>query len=390
MKITAVTCHLCSSATSLGDAVGSAIIRVETDEGVCGHGETLMGLFCGEAALALANYYTPLLIGWDPLDRNKIWQRMYDSSIWWGRSGATISVMGGIVNALWDIEGKVAGLPCYKLIREDAPTSIPVYASLGPSPCLEDVPALIERLQSLGFSAAKMGPNFREGVGFSQYRGSKLLGAVEPVLAAVREYGGSGFGIMMDGHMGGVPNPFSREDALGLAGLLEQFDAVFFEEPLSYLDPAGYAWLRERTEVRIAGGESLCTRREFEHFVELGALDILQPDANFVGGVDNFTAVAEFAKEKQLSLIPHAWCAGPGIMANLHLAFASSQTEMLEMGQHLTELQRETLIDPPLIKAGLLQAPTKPGLGIKFAPELAAKFPFPAGVAERASGLMSV
>jgi L-rhamnonate dehydratase len=390
MKIIAVTCHLCSSATSLGDAVGAAIIRVETDEGVCGHGETLMGLFTGEVALALTNYYAPLLMGRDPLDRTANWQRMYDSSVWWGRSGATISVMGGIANALWDIEGKAAGVPCYQLIRKDAPPTIPVYASLGPSPQLEEVPALIERLRSYGFNAAKMGPNFREHGGFSQDRGSKLLKAVEPVLSAIREIGGSAFGIMMDGHMGGVPNPFSREDALGLAGLLEQFDGVFFEEPLSYLDPAGYAWLRERTKVRIAGGESLCTRREFEQFVKLGALDILQPDANFVGGVDNFMAVSALATEHQLSLIPHAWCAGPGVMTNLHLAFASPQTEMLEMGQHLTELQQATMIEPPRIKDGMLLAPTVPGLGIEFDLKLIENFPFPAGIAERASGLMSV
>ncbi|MBP6508041.1 MAG: mandelate racemase/muconate lactonizing enzyme family protein [Opitutaceae bacterium] len=388
MKISAVTCHLCSSATSLGDAVGSAIIRVETDEGICGHGEPLMGMFCGEAALALVNYYAPLLIGRNPLDRASIWQRMFDSSVWWGRSGPTVSVMGAIANALWDIEGKLAGKPCHQLLRENGPAEMPVYASLGPSPQAVEVAELVERLQGRGFRAAKIGPYFRQGGGIAGPRGAALLATMEPVLAAMRESGGVDFGLIVDGHMGGVPDPFTREEALELAKLLERYGCLFFEEPLSYMDPEGYAWLRQRTQVRIAGGESLCLRREFEQFVNLGALDVLQPDANFVGGVDNFMAVAALAGEHGLPVIPHAWTAGPGVMANLHLAFAATQTEMLEMGQHLTELQRATMLDPPRIQAGRLLAPTAPGLGIEFDPRLTEKFPYPAGIAERASGLM--
>jgi L-alanine-DL-glutamate epimerase-like enolase superfamily enzyme len=389
MKITAVTCHLCCSTTSLGDAIGSAIVRVETDEGVCGHGEPLMGMFCGEAALALVNYYAPLLIGRDPLQRSPLWQRMWNSSVWWGRSGANVSVMGGIANALWDIEGKVAGQPCHRLLRADAPASIPVYASLGPAPAVAEVPALVARLRSGNFIAAKIGPFFRKaGGGIAGPKGAALRAVMKPVLVAIQREGGPDFGIMADGHMGGVPDPFTREEALDFALLLADHDCRFFEEPLSYLDSGGYAWLRERTNVRIAGGESLSLRRGFEEFVRQGALDVLQPDANFVGGVDQFTAVAALADAHGLAVIPHAWSAGPGVMANLHLSFGCPRVEMLEMGQHLTELQRATFTDPPRVESGRLSAPTQPGLGIEFTPEIARKFPFSPGLAERASGLM--
>lgn len=390
MKITAVTCHLCSSATSLGDGIGSAIVRVETDAGITGHGEPLMGMFCGEAALALVNYYAPLLTGRDPLDRPALWQRMWDSSVWWGRSGAPVSVMGGIMNALWDIEGQAAGKPCWQLLREGGAEPIPVYASLGPSPQPAEASALVERLRGLGFTAAKIGPFFAAGDGFVGLRGSELIRVMEPVLAAMRTAGGAEFGLMVDGHMGGVPDPFSRDEALELARLLERFDCRFFEEPLSYMDPEGYAWLRERTKVRIAGGESLSLRRGFEEFVRLGALDVLQPDANFVGGVDQFAAVVALAVEHGLPVIPHAWSAGPGVMANVHLAFASAQVEMLELGQRATELQAATLVEPLRVERGRLQVPNAPGLGIRFEPALAEKFPFPPGLAERASGLVNV
>lgn len=391
MKIIAVTCHLCSANTSLGDAIGSAIVRVETDEGITGHGEPLMGMFCGEATAALVSYYAPLLIGMDPLDRPAIWQRMWDSSVWWGRSGAPVSVMGGIANALWDIEGKAAGKPCHQLIRHDWPASIPVYASLGPAPRLAEVPELMARLRDNHFRAAKIGPFFRQTDGsIAGLRGAELDRAMDAVLTAMQSAGGSDFGLMVDGHMGGVPDPFSREEALQLAEVLTRHGCRFFEEPLSYLDPAGYAWLRERTDVRIAGGESLSLRRGFEEFVNLGALDVLQPDANFVGGVDNFMAVTALGAEHRLPVIPHAWSAGPGVMANLHLAFAAGNVEMLEMGQRLTELQQATFVDPPRVVEGRLQPPTKPGLGVDFDPALTRTFPYPPGIAERASGLMSV
>jgi D-galactarolactone cycloisomerase len=391
LKITAITCHLCSSATSLGDGIGSAIVRVETDEGLCGHGEPLMGMFCGEAALALVNYYAPLLIGRDPLQRDPLWQRMWDSSVWWGRSGAPVSVMGGIMNALWDLEGQAAGKPCWQLLRESAPASIPVYASLGPAPRLEEVPALVARLRGREFNALKIGPFFRQADGgIIGPRGHDLRRMMAAVLTALRREAGPDFGLMVDGHMGGVPDPFTREEARDLAEVLVEFGVGFFEEPLSYLDPAGYAWLRGRTKVRIAGGESLSLRRGFEEFVQAGAIDVLQPDANFIGGVDEFRAVCALAVAHGRPVIPHAWSAGPGVMANLHLAFGCPGVEMLEMGQHLTELQRATFTDPPRLTQGALAAPTQPGLGIKFTPEIAKAFPFPPGLAERASGLMTV
>jgi L-alanine-DL-glutamate epimerase-like enolase superfamily enzyme len=391
MKIIAITCHLCSASTSLGDAIGSAIVRVETDAGVTGHGEPLMGMFCGEATRALVDYYAPLLLGMDPLDRAAIWQRMWDSSVWWGRSGAPVSVMGGIANALWDIEGKVAGKPCYQLFRPEQPEPIPVYASLGPAPQLEEVPALVARLRAAHFRAAKIGPFFRQADGgIAGLRGKELGEKMDAVLTALQAAGGGDFGLMVDGHMGGVPDPFAREEALELAKVLAAHGCLFFEEPLSYLDPAGYAWLRERTPVRIAGGESLCLRRGFEEFVHAGALDVLQPDANFVGGVDHFMAVAALGAEHGLPVIPHAWSAGPGVMANLHLAFAAGNVEMLEMGQRLTELQQATLRDPPQVVAGRLLAPTKPGLGVEFDPRLTRTFAYPPGLTERASGLISV
>jgi D-galactarolactone cycloisomerase len=228
------------------------------------------------------------------------------------------------------------------------------------------------------------------GSEFFSPRGSELLRLLESTLRAIRATVGDDFVIGVDGHMGGIPDPITREEALDVARVLGTFGVNFFEEPLSYLDPAGYAWLRERSPVRISGGESLALRAGFEAFVGIGALDILQPDTNFVGGLGQGMAIARLASEHGLAMIPHAWCAGPGFMANIHLALACEQVERLEMARELTDFQQASLVEKPVIRDGVLLAPTAPGLGIDFSPELIERFPFPAGLAERGSGLVTV
>lgn len=119
-----------------------------------------------------------------------------------------------------------------------------------------------------------------------------------------------------------------------------------------------------------------------------GGLDLLQPDVNYVGGFGQALAVADLAAEHGLSVMPHSWCAGPGFVANLHLALASPAVERLELGRELTDLQAATLIEPPVVHDGMLHAPTAPGLGLRISPDIVERFPFRAGLAERASGMI--
>ena len=393
MRISSVRCYLAGARNRSGYHAGSALIRVETDEELVGHGEALLGLFCGEAAVAITRYYEPLLIGADPQDLDGLWQRMFDASVWWGRAGAATSVLGAIEIALWDIAGKRANRPCYQLLSDGDRRNVPVYASLGAVPATpERIPELVHQLQAEQFRGLKLGLQFGDaaGIEFFSPRGSELLRLLEATLSAIRTAAGDDFVIGVDGHMGGIPDPMPRDEALAVANVLGEFGVNFFEEPLSYLDPAGYAWLRDRSPVRIAGGESLALQAGFQAFVDIGALDILQPDMNYVGGLGQGLAIARLATEHGLSMIPHAWCAGPGFMANVHLALACGVVERLEMARELTDFQEASLIEKPVIRDGVLLAPTAPGLGIDFAPGLIEHFPFPAGLAERGSGLVTL
>ena len=393
MIITSVRCYLAGTHNRAGYHAGSALIRVETDEGIAGHGEALLGLFCGEAAEAITRYYEPLLIGADPAAIDELWQRMFDSSVWWGRAGAATSVLGAIEIALWDIAGKRANRPCYQLLSDANRPDVPVYASLGAAPAsVELLAPLVQQLLAEQFRGLKLGLQFGDeaGLEFSSPTGPELLSRLRATLETIRAVAGDDFVIGVDGHMGGIPDPISRAEALDVAQVLGEYGVSFFEEPLSYLDPDGYAWLRERSPVRISGGESLALDAGFRVFVERHAFDILQPDANYVGGFGQALKVAGMAAEHGLGMMPHAWCAGPGFMANVHLALACGVVERLEMGRELTDFQAATLVQPPQLRDGVLLAPTAPGLGIDFSPEMIEQFAFPPGLAERGSGLVTL
>lgn len=390
MKITRVGCYLCTASLG-GYQAGSAVIRVETDAGLSGHGETLMGLFCARSAEVLVKYFEPILIGEDPMNIQTLWQRMFDSCCWWGRSGEGNSVLGAIETALWDLKGQILEKPCYQLIGDSPRKSIPVYASLGPSSAnAESLHKLVDRVQGAGFKACKTGLQFGL-MGENRFytpHGDELLTKVDGMLGELRRYVGEDLLIGMDGHMGGIPEPIGRHDALRVARILEQYGVAFFEEPLTYLDPAGYAWLREQTSVPISGGESLSLMEGFRSFLDLKALDIVQPDVNWVGGLKQAAEVIRLADQRGLKAMPHAWCGGPGVMANLHIAFAFENVLRLELPLAYTDLQQAAFAEQPKIINGEIQAPTAPGLGINFDPALAEKFPYVEGLVERGSGLM--
>lgn len=390
VKITNVQCCLCGARSPSGYRPGSAIIRVETDQGIAGHGETLMGLFCAPAGKAIADYYAPLLIGKDPDDIDGHWRLMFDSSVWWGRAGAAVSVIGGIETALWDIRGLRAGKPCYQLINEDHRDALPVYASLGSSPSDDDaLRRTVEQVKANGFFALKCGLQF--GLDNASPRGEELVARLDQTLAAIRRHAGEQFTIGIDGHAGGIPDPYTRDEALGVVRVLEKYGVSFFEEPLSYRDPAGYAWLRKQSRVRIAGGESLSLADGFAAYLDIGALDVVQPDANYVGGITQAAQVIRMAQQRGLAAIPHAWCGGPGLMANIHLAFAFDFVECLEMPPEWNDLQIATILQRPTVEeGGLIRAPTAPGLGIRFDPSMVDRFPYSDDLPERASGLIVV
>jgi len=379
----------------------AALVVVETDEGVSGVGETIMGYFCADAVPPLVDYYGGLLVdlALDPRQPEACFRELYQRSLWWGRVGLGPSVLSGVEMALWDIAGKAAGRPVHELLGGPAHDRLPLYASGGTGSWpLERTVDQARRYASLGFRGLKIGTGFdgRPG-GFTTAPGDPPYGTwyagstasriadERAKFGALREELGPDIELATDFHAVQVREPWSRRTALDLARALEPFDLLFLEEPLRYDDPAGYAELRLATRVPIAGGECLTGVDEFGRFLDAGAFDYVQPDATHVGGVGVTREVARMAEERHVGLIVHAGAAvGPGFMANLHVAFASPNARFVEYALAPDNVRRRLLSEPMRLVDGFVERPTEPGLGISLDAAFVEEHPYRAGALEYA------
>jgi L-alanine-DL-glutamate epimerase-like enolase superfamily enzyme len=346
--------------------INLAMVRVHTDEGITGLGETYGGLFAPSTAQTIVEHFATLAVGEDATNITGLWQRLYAGSLFWGRNGMAISVLSAIEMALWDINGKALGVPAYRLLGGLAHGSIPVYASGG----LDQAPAEFEReltgyLES-GFRAVK----FRVGHG-------PRRDAAKAELA--RRTVGDDVTLMCDAVQGHNPTPWHAADAVAVADALAPYSLAWFEEPCAATDYDGYAAVRAKARLPIAGGESSVTIHEFKHFFDRQALDIAQPDAAHAGGILEFLRIAHLADAYGVRVVPHAWGSGPAIMSNLHAAFANAACFMFEFPTIHNPLRHELLLEPLVMCGGVVEPPTAPGLGVEITDEIIARYPFQPG-----------
>jgi L-alanine-DL-glutamate epimerase-like enolase superfamily enzyme len=379
----------------------AALVLVETDEDVTGLGEPIMGYFAAEVVPPLVDYYGKLLVELrlDPRQPEAAWRELYQRSLWWGRVGLGLSVLSGVEMALWDIAGKAAGRPVHELIGGPAHDRLPLYASGGTGTWpVERTVEQARRYVSLGFKGVKL------GTGMDARPGGFTTGPVAPPygtwyaastadrvaderakFGALRETLGGDVELATDSHAVQVREPWSRADAFGIARALEEFDLLFYEEPLRYDDPDGYAELRRQTRTPIAGGECLTGVAEFRDWLAKGALDYVQPDATHVGGIAVCRGVARLAETHGVGLIVHTGAAiGPGFLANLHVAFASPNSRYVEYAVAPDNVRAELLTEPVQLENGFVRRPLVPGLGVALPDGFEAGHPYRAGIVEYA------
>ncbi|HEV8534597.1 MAG TPA: mandelate racemase/muconate lactonizing enzyme family protein [Candidatus Limnocylindria bacterium] len=402
MKISAVETHLAAPkwdsdpGWTLGDRNSAAFVRIRTDEGPTGIGETILGHFAPLVVPPIVDYFRRKLIGEDPFRIDYLWHKLYQDGIWWGRKGAGLSVLSGIDMALWDLKGNALGVPVYELLGGRAHDRVPVYASAGealwpPEKTVEKV----KRYAAAGYRAAKVGtmaasqPYYTYDAKTSQARFktppvSRYAEMDAEKFAALRTALGTEFDLAVDGHQGAHPRPTTAHEAIRIANAIEPYGILFYEEPLSYEDLPGWVELRRRTEVPIAGGESLSGVAEFEQFISAGALDIVQPDVSHVGGITAAKRVLELADANRLrSAIHTGGTPGPGFAASLHLAIAQHGTLILERVHATAGTQARLIKDHLDLVDGAIAAPTCPGLGLDVTDEYLAANPFEPGMGVR-------
>jgi len=377
MKITDVECFVLLVPDYRADACSSAqdnlVVKIHTDEGLTGIGETDTNPWVAKAMIEAPGTHImglglkEMLLGADPSDVEGLWDAMYRGSAMTGRRGLGICAIGALDMALWDLRGKALGQPCWKLLGGAANPAVTPYASLLPDGDTLDVYAriLVERAveaKRLGFRAAKLeicikGPYSHNSLQIPDDR------EIARIVAACRQAVGPEMTLMVDVAYGWG----DWKEALRAIEMFAEEDIYFVETPLPSDDIEGYAKLAAASPVRIAAGEWLNTRFEFLELMEQDALDVVQPDVGRVGGLTEARRVALHARDRGVLVVPHCWKSAIGIAASAHLAAIAptcSYIEFLPPTLADSRLRRELVSEELPVVDGLIPLPDKPGLGI--------------------------
>ena len=333
------------------------VVRVHTDVGLTGIGLGDGGTGVRGAPRMIAatvESLQPALIGEDPLDHERIWASMWVPKLI-GRRGFTTRVISAIDIALWDLKGKICGLPVAKLLGAHS-AKLPAYLAGGyyePGKDLAGLGAEMESYVALGARAVKM-----------------KIGAVairEDVerVRAVRAAIGGDVKLLVDAN-----NAYRVHEAIEIARKLEQLDVFWLEEPVMPDDYRGLAQVAASSPIPVASGENEYTRYGFRDLVEHGHAAILNPDAMFVGGVTEWLKVAAFAQAYDLPVAPH------GIQEiHVHLATAVPNGLLVEYYRHSNDaISQRSFLEPLPLVDGFVSPPVRPGFGIELDEEALAPY----------------
>lgn len=362
MKITRIATHL----VSMGHR-NIPYVVIHTDEGIHGVGEAYS---CGpdKATVEVIHDFEEWLVGRDPRDIEGLWHLMYAGSRFPGGSVVNAAI-SGIEHALWDIAGKAAGLPVYRLLGGKCRDKIRVYQSPRgntPEELATDAVALIEKY---GYTAIKIGPL---PPNWQAMPWNQALRETERRVAAVRDAVGPDIDIGLDPHA----RLFEVGRAVELCQVVAPYRPFFVEEALRPENYEAMAQLNQKAGVPLATGEMLYTRYEFRDLLAAKAVDIIQPDICLTGGLWEMKKIAAMAEAHYVSVAPHNPCGPIATAVNVH--FAASTTNFLILEYHADdEGPRRDIVDEPMkLVNGYLEIPDKPGLGIDLNLDALARYPF--------------
>ena len=313
--------NFCTNASDIlferGDTMDSyrfldwLVVEVETDTGIIG---------LGNAALVphllkptIDTYLAPMCIGEDPWDYNYIYEKMFRKSLAWGRKGVGIIAISAIDIAIWDILGKDAGLPVFKLLGGRTKERIPVYASKLYSDNIDAMQQEAQDYVNQGYSMMKM--RFGYGPKDGPLGVKENLARVE----AVREVIGYNRDLMLECYMG-----WNLEYTKRILPKLEKFEPRWLEEPVIADDMHGYAELNAGP-IPISGGEHEFSLFGFRQLLDMNAVSVIQFDTNRVGGITAAQKINALAEAYQVPVVPHA-----GQMHNFHLTMANLNCPIAE------------------------------------------------------------
>jgi galactonate dehydratase len=333
------------------------LVRITTDEGLCGWGEASLHGAVESVETAIREYGVQL-IGQDPAGPEQHWYRLYHSWRWRG-GAAFMSALSALDLALWDLEGKRLGVPVHRLLGGAHRDRVRVYASHwivgtdAPEAAHEAAREAVRR----GFSGFKCSPFTFEGLRESE--AGAISRAVE-VVAAAREGAGPEMEIFIE-----CSELLSPRLAVRLDDVLAPYRPGWFEEPVPFENARAMAQLQRDLRTPIATGERLLSRHEYRELLEAGGCRIVQPDLMHAGGMTEVRRIAALAETWYVPVAPH----NPGgpicTMASLHLAAAIPNFLILEQMEPQRDFRDRASLPPIRYEAGHFVVTQAPGWGIE-------------------------
>lgn len=339
-------------------------VEILTDEGIDGWGEAVLEGHCG-AVLSCVQEMKTYLIGADPMRIEDIWNVLYRCGFYRG-GGVLMSAISGIDQALWDIKGKRYGAPVYELMGGACRDDMKVYSWIGGDRPSDTGAAALEK-KNAGFQAVKM--NATEEL--QMVDTYDKIDAVLERVAAIRETCGKYFGIAIDFH-GRVHRPMAKI----LAKKLEEFDPMFIEEPVLCENMELFPEIAAACNIPIATGERLFSIYDFKRLLEIGGVDIIQPDLSHAGGITSVKKIASMAEAYDVALAPHCPL-GPIALASCLNVDATSYNAVIQeqsigihynVGKSVLDYVKNQ--EDFAFVDGRVKLPVRPGLGVEVNKEL--------------------
>jgi L-rhamnonate dehydratase len=364
MKIDQIVCQVLRSKSVTNKTASCqdlVLVRIRTDDGLEGIGEAdsspevVKAIIDAPYSHNVACGLREIMIGENPLETERLWQKMHRQTMYFGRSSVTITAMSAIDMALWDLKGKYFGQPVHRLLGGKQHDRFRAYASILFGKDGQETKEIGQRWVENGYTAVKFG---WEPMGESEKVDLELV-------AGAREGLGDATLLVDAGCV------WDARTALQRAHAFSEFNVEWLEEPLRPDDVAGYAWLRDRSPIPIAAGEEECGRAAFKALIDARALDVYQIDLARNGFTD-----ASYLKQRieEIGARPcnHCYTSPLTEAASLHWLSTCRDAFLFEDCVEDEPMRHELAVEKIQAEDGWIEVPDRPGLGVTLNEEFVA------------------
>ena len=368
MKITKVTPWLlhARAAYYFGRPGEYIFVEVKTDEGITGWGEvTATHPVANRAVCAILRELGPMIEGDDPIQIEKIWNKIFRRFTYMGSRGASTNAISGIDIALWDIRGKALNQPIYTLLGGAVRDSIELYTHPDPNIGPDEARKQGKEIADSGHKALKFDPYPSMAEEQNGYLSGKMDARGEAegneITAAFREGAGPDMELLIDAH-----GRFDVPTAVRLSRSVSSSNIHWWEEPVPVESTHALKNVRAQIELPISVGERLHTRWEFVAVLEQDLTDFLMPDVTWTGGISELKKISTMAEAYYVPISPHDASGPINVLAGAHVMMSVPNFYKLETARHRRDAY-DVFIETPIdVREGSLHVPDAPGLGIEI------------------------